>query len=88
MDKKEKHIKAEEFRKQISMPAQRTEAVMTLASKEAFDESDKLRIGILLHKVAYAMGCEAAYTKLICRLYEDPELQPKARDFYKRWTCK
>lgn len=88
MTQNERHFKAEEFRAQIVRPAQRAEAIRSLTAKEAYDESDKLRIRILLHKVSNAIGCEDAYRGLIVRLYQDDELRPKAAEFYKRWMAK
>ena len=88
MNKNERHVKAEEFRAQIVRPAQRAEAVRSLTVKDIYDEADKLRIGILLHKVSNAIGCEDAYRGLIVRLYQDEELRPKAAEFYKRWMAK
>ena len=88
MNKNERHVKAEEFRKQISWPTQRAEAIRTLIAKTDYDESDEMRIRELFRKTDSASGCEEEYKQLICHLYQLPKYQPVARDFYKRWTCK
>ncbi len=87
MDKKQRHEIAENFRRQIVMPSQRAEAIRSILAKPSFDESDKVRIGVLLHKVSNAMGCDKEYNQLIARLYQDDALRPKAEEFYKRWNA-
>ena len=84
-EKKLRHERAEAFRQQIQWPNQRKEAIRTLVEKEHFDEADEQRIKILFNKVSLAEGCEQEYMKLIERLYRDESLQPRAREFYKRW---
>ena len=88
-EQERRHLIAENFRRQIEMPTQRSEAVRTLLAKESFDESDKIRIKELLRKTSYADPCEDDYLKLIARLCNsgDNEFKRRAEDFYRRWNA-
>ena len=89
MDEKlTRHQKAEQFRREIAVTTRRISVIEELVNKQSYDEADKMHIRELFRKTDHAMGCEAEYRKLIAHLYQFPELQPKAREFYKRWTAK
>lgn len=83
MAKKEKHQKAEEFRRQIALPVQRNSAISELLTKSSHDESDKLRLNILFQKKAYLEGCENNYKLLAARVATlgDDKLAKKATAF-------
>jgi len=87
-EKIQRHEKAEQFRQEISSVGSRMADIAQLISKRAYDETDNMRIRELFRKTDYALGCESEYKRLIAHLYQFPELQPKAREFYKRWTAK
>jgi len=88
MTQEKRHELAENFRQQIEWPAQRAEAIRSILAKSSFDESDKLRIKILLSKLSYAQGCDQEYVNLINRIYYDAEWHKDAKSFYRRWTAK
>ena len=88
MSQKERHEKCEEFRAQIKSRAQRAEEIKKLTVKTSYDETDMLRLTILLHKTDYAIGCEKEYKQLIVHLYQNEQMQKKAQEFYRRWTTK
>ena len=87
MNQEKRHELAENFRRQIEMPAQRAEAIRTILAKPSFDESDKMRIRELLRRTDYADPCEQEYMQLLVRLCKDDSLRPKAEEFYKRWNA-
>jgi len=86
MTKEKKHEKAEAFRSVIALPNQRAAAIRELTAKSAFDESDELRLTILLQKTDYLQGCEKDYSALVSRLIAgEGKLKDKALAFYRKW---
>lgn len=87
LSKEIKHQKSEEFRQRIALPTQRAAAIRDLLAKTNYDESDHLRLTILLQKIDYIHGCEQEYCALISKVLgtEDGKLKSKALDFYRRW---
>ena len=87
MTKQKKHEKAEAFRREIAMPAQRAAAIRDLTSKTVYDESDELRLTILLQKTDYLQGCESEYAALVSKVAGagSEKMKSKALDFFKRW---
>ena len=84
-NKEKRHALAETFRKQIAMSSERASVIRSLVCKNTYDESDRLRIQILLNKVSLVQGCEDEYRDLIVHLYTDESLREKARSFKRRW---
>ncbi len=81
LTKKEKHEKAEEFRRQIVLPMQRNAVISGFINKESFDDSDRFKLMILFKKMSYLQGCEEGYRKLIAKINAsgDAFLQEKAK---------
>jgi len=69
------------------MPAQRAAAINDLLVKTSYDESDELRLTILLQKTDYLFGCEADYARLINKVSSvgSEKIKSKALEFYRRW---
>lgn len=84
-EKEVRHQRANEFRLQIAMPVQRAAAIRDLATKEKYDDSDKLRISLLFNKVSLTKGCEDEYRELIVHLYQT-DLKAQAKAFCKKWN--
>lgn len=86
MDKTKRHQKATEFRRLITLPAQRMAQIRELLEKECFDESDQLRLLILFQKTDYINGCESDYRKLIAKIniVGDTQLINKSKPFANR----
>ena len=74
MEKKEKHLKAQDFRDRILMPAQRKRAIYELLSKKEYSETDRIYLPILFQKTSYITGCECEYRLLIDKLKSFKEL--------------
>lgn len=87
MTKEKRHEKAESFRREIALPAQRAQAIRDLTSKKSYDESDELRLTILLQKTDYLQGCESEYAALVSKVagVGSEKMKSKALDFFKRW---
>ena len=85
MTKKERHIKADQFRSQIALPTQRAVAINGLMAKEKYDEVDELRISMLLKKTSLIEGCEQPYRDFLVHLSKMPAYQKQALEFYRRW---
>ncbi len=87
MTKEKRHKKAEEFRSVIALPNQRAAAIRELTAKSDYDESDELRLTILLQKTDYVQGCEKDYTALVSKLIagDKGKLKDKALAFYRKW---
>lgn len=81
--KKERHERAEAFRRQIVLPVQRNIVIKEFLSKEAFDDSDKQRIRLLFQKAAYLENCEEGYRQLIEKInnQNDEKLKQVALPF-------
>lgn len=86
MEKEKKHLKADIFRKEIASTANRKQFIKSLLIKDAFDESDRLRITILFQKAAYLLGCEDAYAALVKKINHlgDQTLIDKTTQFSKK----
>lgn len=81
--KKERHERAEAFRRQIVLPVQRNIVIKEFLRKEAFDDSDKQRIRLLFQKAAYLENCEEGYRQLIEKInnQNDEKLKQVALPF-------
>ena len=53
MSKEQRHEKAEQFRREIALPNMRAAAIRDIVVKDVYDETDTLRIRILLQKPDY-----------------------------------
>lgn len=86
MEQKTRHQKAESFRQEIALTANRNQFINSLLIKDVFDDSDKLRITILFQKSAYLNGCEDGYAMLIQKINSlgDSELAAKISSFTKK----
>ncbi|MBR2299949.1 MAG: hypothetical protein IJ870_05195 [Alphaproteobacteria bacterium] len=69
------------------MPAQRAAAIKDLLAKETYDESDELRLTILLQKTDYLQGCANEYATLVSKVagVGSEKMRGKALEFYRRW---
>jgi len=85
-EKERRHEVASRLRSEITTSGRRALVIKNLATKENYDDSDKLRISILFSKVSFVQGCENEYMQLIIHLYNNPELKPQAKAFHKRWN--
>lgn len=89
MTKEARHEKAEQFRQEIALPGQRAAAIRNIVAKDVYDETDNLRIRILLQKPDYVAGCKSEYGLLLRRLIEpsnsDESLKETAKKLFKRW---
>ena len=78
MDKKQRHEKAENFRRSIIGCMQRKSVINGLLAKQEYSEADKLYVTILFQKTSYIVGCENEYTRLIARVKKDESLSVDA----------
>lgn len=90
MEQQKRHQKAENFRQEIASVANRQQFINALLTKNAYDESDKLRITILFQKQAYLCGCEQSYQSLIKKIHltGDESLIAKTATFSKKLNIK
>ena len=88
MDKQKRHEKAEKFRQEIALATQRASAIRSLVAEDVCDETNNLKIRILLQKPNFN-GCEKEYAMLLHRLIEpsnpDASLRELAIKTNKKW---